>query len=64
MADLPSPPIYSIYDRNIPIDGARIAVFVNPIGAEILDKPPEDEKHVAGCKGDPCRLQTREGGNG
>jgi hypothetical protein len=64
MADLPSPFIYSIYDRNIPIDHARIAIFVNPIGTEIIRGWKEHEKHVAGCEGDRCRLQTREGGNG
>lgn len=64
MADLPSPVTYSVYDRNIPIEDARVATFVNPIGAEILDKPPEPEKHVAGCERDRCLLQKREGGNG
>jgi hypothetical protein len=64
MADHPSPVIYSIYDRNIPIEDARVATFVNPIGAEILDKPPEHKKHVAGHEGDRCRLQTQESGNG
>jgi hypothetical protein len=63
-ADPQSPVIYSIYDRNISIEDARVAIFVNPIGAEILDKPLEHGKHVAGCESDRCRLQTREGGNG
>jgi hypothetical protein len=63
-ADLPSPAIYSVYDRNIPSEDARVAIFVNPIGAEVLDNLPEQAKHVAGCEGDRCRLQTREDGNG
>lgn len=62
MADLPSPVIYSIYDRNIPVEDARVAIFVNPIGAEILDKPPEPEKHLPGCERARCRL--REGSDG
>jgi hypothetical protein len=64
MADLPSLVIYSIYDRNIPIEDARVATFVNPIGAEILDKPNKREKPAAGCGGDRCRLQRQESGNG
>ena len=32
-------PVFSIYERHIPIELARVAVFVNPIGGEILDNP-------------------------
>jgi hypothetical protein len=61
MADVPSPVVHSIYDRNIQIDHARIRIFVNPIGA-VSDKPPEREK--PGCEGDQCRLQTQDSVNG
>jgi len=64
-------PLFSIYERHIPIELARVAVFVNPIGGEILDNPrtaaltgvpgADHGKTVAGYEGGRCILQSREG---
>jgi hypothetical protein len=64
-------PVCSIYERHIPIELARVAVFVNPIGGEILDNPrtaaltgvpgADHGKTVVGCEGGRCILQSREG---
>jgi hypothetical protein len=64
-------PVFSIYERHIPIEFARVSVFFNPIGGEILDNPrtpaltgvpgADHGKTVAACEGGQSILQSREG---
>jgi hypothetical protein len=51
-------PAYIIYDRYVPIEHARVATFLNPIGPT-EDKREESEKTVAGCEGGACLLSGR-----
>jgi hypothetical protein len=60
MTDAALVPVYSIYDRSIPAEHARVASFRNPIGLEIIDGRKDEHKSVASCQGDRCRLQSRE----
>ena len=48
-------PLFSIYERHIPIELARVAGFVNPIGGEILDNP-----RTAALTGVPVAVVMRE----
>ena len=38
-------PVFSIYERHIPIEFARVAAFFNPIGGEILRQPSDGRPH-------------------
>jgi hypothetical protein len=51
-------PIYSIYDRDIPLTHLRVCVIVNPIGRGPKDNREKHEKRVAGCEVASCSLAS------
>jgi hypothetical protein len=51
-------PVYSIYDRDIPLAHIRACVIVNPISpGPAKDHRPPEEKIVAGCEGGSCAIR-------
>ena len=57
-------PVYSIFDRDIPLAHIRACIIVNPIGPT-EDKREAHEKAVAACEASSCPIPSREGpGNG
>jgi hypothetical protein len=56
--------VCSNYERDLPPNLARIAVFLIPLALEIIDGRKPEEKAVAGCEGGACNLPTREPRNG
>jgi hypothetical protein len=57
-------PVYSNYERDLPFNLARIAVFVIPLAREIIDGREPEEKAVGGGEGGACIVPTREAHNG
>jgi hypothetical protein len=51
-------PVFTIYERDIPAEMARIAVFVVDIGLNVEDDPLEADKHVGGCEGGGCLVRA------
>jgi hypothetical protein len=47
---MPERPVRSIYDRDVPTEIARVAVFINPIGLDVEDDRPETDRRVAGLR--------------
>jgi hypothetical protein len=51
-------PIYTIYDRDIPLAHIRACVIVNPIGpGPAKDHRPPEAKTVARCEGGSCAIR-------
>jgi hypothetical protein len=51
-------PILSAYDRDIPAEIARVAVFAIDIGLNVDDERSETDKHVPGCEGGAFLIQS------
>jgi hypothetical protein len=53
-------PTLSAYDRDIPAEIARVAVFAIHIGLNVEDARLETDKHVAGCESGACLIHSSE----
>jgi hypothetical protein len=55
-------PVYTIYDRDIPLAHIRACIIVNPIGpGPAKDYRAPEASTVAGCEGSRCELSSRDG---
>jgi hypothetical protein len=52
-------PVYSIFDRDIPLAHIRACISVNPIGPT-ENRREAHEKTVGGCEGGSCLILPRE----
>jgi hypothetical protein len=50
-------PVYSIYDRDIPLAHIRVCVIVNPV-SPAEDKRAPAEQTVASCEGSACAIRS------
>ena len=59
MSDNLPVPVYSIFDRDIPLAHIRVCVIINPIALTMRDGREANETAVAGCEGSKCLIPDR-----
>jgi hypothetical protein len=57
-------PVHLNYERDLPLNPARIAGFAIPLALEIIYGREPEEKAMPGCEGGAYNLPTREAHNG